>query len=138
MKPEELKSFVQFMKENDLTELEVKGVNLHLKLKKKDQKIESELSEEEDFVKITSPLIGTFYRAPSPASPPFVEIDREVKEGDTLCIVEAMKVMNKIKAEKSGVIKKILAENGKIVEYGQLLFLIEPTWNHDIISNFTN
>ncbi|HCG76741.1 MAG: acetyl-CoA carboxylase, biotin carboxyl carrier protein [bacterium (Candidatus Ratteibacteria) CG_4_10_14_3_um_filter_41_18] len=127
MKPEELKSFVQFMKENDLTELEVKGVNLHLKLKKKDQKIESELSEEEDFVKITSPLIGTFYRAPSPASPPFVEIDREVKEGDTLCIVEAMKVMNKIKAEKSGVIKKILAENGKIVEYGQLLFLIEPT-----------
>jgi len=127
MKPEELKSFVQFMKENDLTELEVKGVNLHLKLKKKDQKIESELSEEEDFVKITSPLIGTFYRAPSPTSPPFVEIDREVKEGDTLCIVEAMKVMNKIKAEKSGVIKKILAENGKIVEYGQLLFLIEPT-----------
>jgi len=127
MKPEELKSFVQFMKENDLTELEVKGVNLHLKLKKKDQKIESELSEEEDFVKITSPLIGTFYRAPTPASPPFVEIDREVKEGDTLCIVEAMKVMNKIKAEKSGVIKKILAENGKIVEYGQLLFLIEPT-----------
>jgi len=127
MKPEELKPFVQFMKENDLTELEVKGVNLHLKLKKKDQKIESELSEEEDFVKITSPLIGTFYRAPSPASPPFVEIDREVKEGDTLCIVEAMKVMNKIKAEKSGVIKKILAENGKIVEYGQLLFLIEPT-----------
>jgi len=127
MKPEELKSFVQFMKENDLTELEVKGVNLHLKLKKKDQKIESELSEEEDFVKITSPLIGTFYRAPSPASPPFVEIDREVKEGDTLCIVEAMKVMNEVKAEKSGVIKKILAENGKIVEYGQLLFLIEPT-----------
>ncbi|MCK4245539.1 MAG: acetyl-CoA carboxylase biotin carboxyl carrier protein [Candidatus Omnitrophica bacterium] len=126
MKPEELKSFIQFMKKNDLTELEVRGPNLHLKLKKKGSKIESELPEEENLIKVTSPLIGTFYRAPSPTSPPFVEVGKEVREGDTVCIVEAMKVMNEIKSEKAGRIKKILAENGKIVEYGQLLFLIEP------------
>ena len=125
MKPEELKSFVQFMEKNDLTELEVRGQNLHLKLKKKRRGIESELSEEENLTKVVSPLIGTFYHAPSPTSPPFTEIGKEVKEGDTLCIVEAMKVMNEIKAEKPGRIKKILAENGKIVEYGQTLFLIE-------------
>ncbi len=127
MKPEELKSFVQFMEKNDLTELEVRGQNLHLKLKKKRKGIESELSEEENLTKVVSPMIGTFYQNPSPTSPPFTEIGKEVKEGDTLCIVEAMKVMNEIKAEKPGKIKKILAENGKIVEYGQILFLIEPT-----------
>lgn len=117
------------MKKNELTELEVRGPNLHLKLKKKGEKIESELPEDENLIKVSSPLIGTFYRAPSPDSPPFVEVGKEVKEEDTLCIVEAMKVMNEIKSESAGRIKKILAENGKIVEYGQLLFLIEPTKN---------
>ena len=126
MKPEELKSFVQFMEKNELTELEVRGQNLHLKLKKKGKEIESQLSEEENSLKVISPLIGTFYRSPSPTSPPFVEVGKEIKEGDILCIVEAMKVMNEIKAEKPGKIKKILAENGKVVEYGQTLFLIEP------------
>ena len=127
MKPEELESFIQFMEKNGLTELEVRGKNLYLKLKKKGEKIESELPEEENLIKVISPLIGTFYRAPSPSSPPFVEVGKEVKEGDTVCIVEAMKVMNEIKSEKAGRVKKILAENGKIVEYGQILFLIEPT-----------
>ena len=72
-----------------------------------------------------SPMVGTFYRAPSPSSPAFVEVGQTVKAGDTLCIIEAMKLMNEIEAEKSGVIKEILVENGTPVEYGEPLFIIE-------------
>ncbi|OSI23143.1 acetyl-CoA carboxylase biotin carboxyl carrier protein [Neisseria dumasiana] len=72
-----------------------------------------------------SPMVGTFYRAPSPTSPPFVEVGQTVKAGDTLCIIEAMKLMNEIEAEKSGVVKEILVENGQPVEYGEPLFIIE-------------
>lgn len=72
-----------------------------------------------------SPMVGTFYRAPSPTSPAFVEVGQTVKEGDTLCIIEAMKLMNEIEAEKSGVIKAILVENAQPVEYGEPLFIIE-------------
>jgi len=76
--------------------------------------------------KITSPMVGTFYRAPSPDAEPFVDVDDEVDEGQTLCIVEAMKLMNEIAAEERGIIRKIAVENGQAVEYGQLLFLYEP------------
>lgn len=72
-----------------------------------------------------SPMVGTFYRAPSPSSPAFVEVGQTVKAGDTLCIIEAMKLMNEIEAEKSGVVKAILVENGTPVEYGEPLFVIE-------------
>lgn len=72
-----------------------------------------------------SPMVGTFYRAPSPASPAFVEVGQNVKAGDTLCIIEAMKLMNEIEAEKSGVVKAILVDNGQPVEYGEPLFIIE-------------
>ncbi|MDO5357198.1 MAG: acetyl-CoA carboxylase biotin carboxyl carrier protein [Conchiformibius sp.] len=72
-----------------------------------------------------SPMVGTFYRAPSPSSPAFVEVGQTVKAGDTLCIIEAMKLMNEIEAEKSGVIKEILVENGQPVEFGEPLFIIE-------------
>ena len=72
-----------------------------------------------------SPMVGTFYRAPSPSSPAFVEVGQTVKAGDTLCIIEAMKLMNEIEAEKSGGIKEILVENGTPVEYGEPLFIIE-------------
>lgn len=72
-----------------------------------------------------SPMVGTFYRAPSPSAPVFVEVGQTVKAGDTLCIIEAMKLMNEIEAEKSGVIKEILIENGQPVEYGEPLFIIE-------------
>ncbi len=74
---------------------------------------------------IKSPMVGTFYSAPSPASPPFVEVGQTVNVGDTLCIIEAMKLMNEIEAEKSGVVKKILVENGQPVEYGEPMFIIE-------------
>lgn len=72
-----------------------------------------------------SPMVGTFYRAPSPSAPAFVEVGKTVKAGDTLCIIEAMKLMNEIEAEKSGVIKEILVENGQPVEFGEPLFIIE-------------
>ena len=72
-----------------------------------------------------SPMVGTFYRAPSPASPAFVEVGQNVNAGDTLCIIEAMKLMNEIEAEKSGVVKAILVDNGQPVEYGEPLFIIE-------------
>ena len=72
-----------------------------------------------------SPMGGTFYRAPGPNAPAFVEIGQQVKAGDTLCIIEAMKLMNEIEAEKSGVIKEILVDNGTPVEYGEPLFIIE-------------
>lgn len=72
-----------------------------------------------------SPMVGTFYRAPSPTAPAFVEVGQTVKAGDTLCIIEAMKLMNEIEAEKSGVVKEILVENGHPVEFGEPLFIIE-------------
>ena len=74
---------------------------------------------------IKSPMVGTFYRAPSPGSKPFVEIGHHVKVGDTLCIVEAMKLLNQIESDKAGTVKSILAENDQAVEYGQPLFIIE-------------
>ena len=144
MEPEELKKYVDFMKENGLTYLEVRKGDFYLVLQAGNgtvsevkplskSKIFSETehkkesaSEEENLVSVKSPLIGTFYRAPSPHSPPFVELGSIVKKGTTLCIVEAMKVMNEIKADCTGRIKKILVENGSPVEYGQILFLIEP------------
>ena len=75
--------------------------------------------------KVTSPMVGTLYRAPSPGAPPFVEIGSRVNVGDTLCIIEAMKMLNQIEADQVGVVKAILAENGEPVEYGQALFVIE-------------
>ena len=72
-----------------------------------------------------SPMVGTFYRAPGPNAPAFVEIGQQVKAGDTPCIIEAMKLMNEIEAEKSGTVKEILVENGTPVEYGEPLFIIE-------------
>ncbi|MGE6384628.1 acetyl-CoA carboxylase biotin carboxyl carrier protein [Pseudomonas sp. NPDC078416] len=73
---------------------------------------------------IKSPMVGTFYRTPAPGSPAFVEVGKTVKKGDTICIVEAMKMMNHIEAEVSGTIESILVENGQPVEYDQPLFTI--------------
>ena len=73
---------------------------------------------------VTSPMVGTFYRAASPEAPPFVDVGREVNEDTVVCIIEAMKVMNEIKAEVSGVIAEVVAENGKPVQFGQALFRV--------------
>jgi acetyl-CoA carboxylase biotin carboxyl carrier protein len=73
---------------------------------------------------VTSPMVGTFYRAPSPGANPFVQIGDTVKEGQTICIIEAMKLLNEIESDKAGVVKEVLVENGQAVEYGQPLFVI--------------
>ena len=80
---------------------------------------------ENDKQTITSPMVGTFYRSPGPEAKPFISIGDRVKSGDTVCIVEAMKVMNQIKAPMDGVVKKILASNAELVYKGQVLFEIE-------------
>jgi acetyl-CoA carboxylase biotin carboxyl carrier protein len=74
---------------------------------------------------VKSPMVGTFYRAASPGSKSFVEIGDVVKEGDTLCIIEAMKILNEIESDKAGTVKRILVDSGQAVEYGQPLFIIE-------------
>ena len=74
---------------------------------------------------VKSPMVGTFYRSSSPGAAAFVEIGSQVKEGDTVCIIEAMKILNEIEADKSGTITQIMGDNGQAVEYGQPLFVIE-------------
>ena len=73
---------------------------------------------------VKSPMVGTFYRSSAPGNPPFIEVGQSVKEGDTLCIIEAMKLLNEIDADKSGTITQVLVENGQPVEFGQPLFVI--------------
>jgi acetyl-CoA carboxylase biotin carboxyl carrier protein len=73
---------------------------------------------------VTSPMVGTFYRSSSPGGPPLVEVGTAVKEGQPLCIIEAMKIMNEIEADKAGTVTRILVENGQAVEFGQALFVI--------------
>ncbi|MBL8515135.1 MAG: acetyl-CoA carboxylase biotin carboxyl carrier protein [Betaproteobacteria bacterium] len=74
---------------------------------------------------LKSPMVGTFYRSPSPGAPSFVEVGQSVTKGQTLCIIEAMKLLNEIESDTAGVVKAILVENGQPVEYGQALFVIE-------------
>ncbi|MBC7548888.1 MAG: acetyl-CoA carboxylase biotin carboxyl carrier protein [Polaromonas sp.] len=74
---------------------------------------------------VKSPMVGTFYRSASPGAKAFIEVGSVVREGETICIIEAMKILNEIEADKSGTVTKILSENGQAVEYGQPLFMIE-------------
>jgi len=83
--------------------------------------------EEMELAVVTSPIVGTFYRAPDPSSPPFVDVGQIIQKGQTLCIIEAMKLMNEIEAKVGGRIAKILVENGQPVEYAQPLFSLEPS-----------
>lgn len=156
MKPEELKQFADFMKEQGLTYLEVRKGDFKAILKKKngieaegslfDETVKEEVQEvsQEQIIKefrketqhlgthvyVKSPLVGTFYRASSPHAAHFVEIGSQVRKGDVLCIIEAMKVMNELKAEEDGAIKEILVENGRPVEFGEVLFVLEAKPNH--------
>ena len=87
-------------------------------------------AEAEDIVQdtghaLTSPMVGTFYRSSSPEADPYVEVGSSVKKGDTLCIIEAMKLLNEIEADRDGIVKKIMVENAQPVEFGEPLFIIE-------------
>jgi len=87
---------------------------------------EKETKEDSSLVEIASPMVGTFYRAPSPGAAPFVEVGDRVKLGQTLCILEAMKLMNELECEVPGIVREICVENAQPVEFGHRLFLIEP------------
>lgn len=80
-----------------------------------------------NLIDVTSPMVGTFYRAPAPDAPSYVEVGARIGEGDTLCIIEAMKLMNELESEVSGTIAEICIENAQPVEYGQVLFRVDPS-----------
>lgn len=80
----------------------------------------------EDWTEITSPMVGTFYRAPSPGADSFTEVGQRIVEGDVLCIIEAMKLMNELESEMEGTVKEVCVANGEPVEYGQVLFRVDP------------
>ncbi len=100
---------------------------INLEVEEGNSVVDKEVEEKkEELHEIKAPLVGTFYRAPAPGAEPFVEIGSEVKPGDTLCIVEAMKNMNEIESDVHGIIKEICVENAQLVEFGQVLFKIKP------------
>jgi acetyl-CoA carboxylase biotin carboxyl carrier protein len=148
---EEIAKLVNFLEEKKLThfELEVEGFKIKISraagsapvsekisvpssnLSSRDENASfpaegQSLESSDNLHYVTSPMVGTFYRAPDPTSPPFVDIGDDVKKSQTLCIIEAMKLMNEIESDVDGVIREIYAENGKPVEYGQRLFAIQP------------
>lgn len=135
-----LKKLIQLAKDEDVSGLSVedKGVKYEVRREKggsiphtshliphTPSPTPPRTEEDDGLVAITSPMVGTFYRSPSPESPPFAQTGDEVEPGKVVCIIEAMKLFNEIEAEVRGKIIKVLAENGKPVEYGQKLFLIK-------------
>jgi acetyl-CoA carboxylase biotin carboxyl carrier protein len=150
MEIKDIKRIVEMMKSNDLTEFAMKDDAFELVMKRGSSEpqlvyaaapaaapvtvpavapaaAEPVADDEEDgLIEIPSPIVGTFYRKPAPDADNFAEIGTEVSEDTVVCIVEAMKVMNEIKADVRGVIKKILVDDASPVQYGQPLFLVEP------------
>ena len=147
MELKDIKAIIDLMKKNDLSVFEMEKDGFRLKLQKGlgDQPIvvsaappaaiapitngpataaAAPAAEAGNFKDISSPMVGTFYRAASPDAPPFVDVGTKVTEDTVVCIIEAMKVMNEIKAETSGVIAEVVAENSKPVQFGQALFRV--------------
>lgn len=140
MELEEIKEIISFLRNTDITELSIEREGFKIRIKRgyiygpvevsrtvKPEELEkaTEPQKEELLHTVISPLVGTFYRAPAPDASPFVEVGSRVERGQVLCIVEAMKIMNEIESDVSGIVRKILVENGQPVEYGEPLFLIE-------------
>lgn len=149
MKTAEIKELIAIFSESDITELVLELDNLKLHLSKLKvsapqqaaqhvpqpsatagtKEAEPQQPSQEQPAKlreVLAPMVGVFYRAPSPGADPYVEVGSFVEKGQTLCIIEAMKLMNEIESEYRGQVVEILVENGQPVEYGQPLFLIEP------------
>ncbi|RKY31875.1 MAG: acetyl-CoA carboxylase, biotin carboxyl carrier protein [Candidatus Omnitrophota bacterium] len=151
MNIKEIKEMIALMNENGLNELEIEKEGMRIRLKKKNGPKEemngepvylmqenlrqvkpketepsSQQKEETGAIEIKAPMVGTFYRAPSPEAPPYVEVGQIVNPGQVICIIEAMKLMNEIKSEVKGKILEVLVENTEPVEFGQPMFLIEP------------
>ncbi len=142
MDSEKINQLIKLLNENDLTEIEFSEGNEKIRIKRElaspvahaipssastlsAKEIIPSQKESVSGHKVCSPMVGTAYLAPNPSAAPFVEIGQTVKVGDVLCIVEAMKMMNQIEADKAGVIKARLVENGMPVEFNQPLFVIE-------------
>ncbi len=150
MELKEIKKIIQLMKDNDLSEFEMEDQGSRIRIKRGRTGEPVSLApgvsapvvapsaapaaapaaegddEDAGLTEIKSPMVGTFYRSTSPEADPFVSVGDEVEPDTVVCIIEAMKVMNEIKAEVRGVIRKILPESGTAVEFGQPLFKIEP------------
>jgi acetyl-CoA carboxylase biotin carboxyl carrier protein len=154
MEIKEIKKVVEMMKENDLTEFLLENENCTLQLKRGSNAVPQVVAaapqmvaaapapaaaapapaaaaapaadENDGLVEITSPMVGTFYRSPSPDADPFVAVGAAIGPESVVCIIEAMKVMNEIKSEVKGTIKKILVDNATPVQFGQALFLVDP------------
>ena len=137
-----IKKLIEMLQESDLNEIEVKEgeESVRINRKKGDVEIPQQIvapqvqskeivenvdAPEENLSFIQSPMVGTFYRSPAPGKPPFVEIGQKVKKGDTVCIIEAMKMMNQVKSEFDGKIVDIKVENGQPVEFNESLVSIE-------------
>ena len=125
---EELRKLCQLMREEGLSELtleeEGRRITLRRPLGRAPSSSPEPAREEEELVR--SPVVGTFWRRPAPGEAPFVEVGDRVEPGQVLCIVEAMKVMNEVQADRAGVIQEVLVEEGQPVEYGQPLFRLRP------------
>lgn len=142
----DVKAIYKFLRETDITEFELEGADGKVRIKRgnvaavreifeaapqpavqKEEKKEaaSEKARSENIRIVTSPMVGTFYRSPSPEAPSFVELGSIVKSSQTMCIIEAMKLMNEVESEYNGKVVSILVENGQPVEYGEPLFHIE-------------
>jgi acetyl-CoA carboxylase biotin carboxyl carrier protein len=143
MELEDLKSLIDLLKETDITELQIEKEGTKVRIRREKMFPAVEISsqrmmsvqgniarEKEDetqrLITVTSPIVGTFYRSPSPEASHFVEPGQQVKKGQVLCIIEAMKLMNEIESDVDGIAVKVLVENGQPVEYCEPLFLIEP------------
>jgi acetyl-CoA carboxylase biotin carboxyl carrier protein len=154
MELEQIKAIIEMMKENDLSEFQMEQDGLKIRIKRGPEGFQQAVAipagpapsaavpvaapvapvaapapatvvVDSDAKFITSPMVGTMYRAPAPDAPPYVEVGSVVDEDTVVCIIEAMKVMNEIKAETKGVIAEVLAENAKPVEFGQKLFAVK-------------
>jgi len=145
MEHDEIKKLIDLLKDTDITELQVEREGSKLRIRREkfladfnvaspvrgtgvpeQKETKEEAVEQQRLVTVTSPIVGMFFRSPSPEAPHFVEEGSIVKKGQVLCIIEAMKLMNEIESDTDGVISKVLVENGQPVEYGEPLFLIEP------------
>ena len=142
-----IKKLIEMLQESDLNEIEVKEGEESVRINRKkevhispaasqvsingpapQQLVSSPTTEEEsifELTRITSPMVGTFYRSPAPGKPPYVDIGQKVKVGDVVCIVEAMKMMNQVKSDVDGIVRKIHIEDGQPVEFDQPLISIE-------------
>ena len=141
MNLKELKEIIALFEQADISELDVERQGVKIRLKKGTETelpvrnqpqpqpetlpLPEEKQEEKNTVEIKSPMVGTFYKSPAPDAEPFLEEGDEVREGQIICIIEAMKLMNEVKSEVSGRIKKMLVENGQPVEFDQPIFLVQ-------------